>query len=106
MKISTGTRLESAAGTAQVIVLKQPTCEVDLTCCGYPMVLVGTRTTPAADRPTFAGTLADVTIQTGKRYTDRETGLEVLVVGPGSGPLAVGDRELELMQPKKLPSSD
>tara|TARA_Y100000588_G_scaffold371107_1_gene442050 strand:- start:1782 stop:1925 length:144 start_codon:yes stop_codon:yes gene_type:complete len=45
-------------------------------------------------------------VQLGKRYKDEETGIEVLVIKPGDCDLKVGDREMELMQPKVLPSAD
>ena len=44
--------------------------------------------------------------QVGKRYTDEDSGLVVLVTKAGEGALAIGDAPLELVQPKLLPSSD
>ena len=45
-------------------------------------------------------------VQLGKRYKDEETGIEVLVIKPGECELKVDAREMELMQPKVLPSAD
>jgi len=45
-------------------------------------------------------------VQLGKRYKDEETGIEVLVIKPGDCELKIDDREMDLMQPKVLPSAD
>ena len=45
-------------------------------------------------------------VQLGKRYKDEQTGIEVLCIKPGECNLIVADREMELMQPKVLPSAD
>ncbi len=45
-------------------------------------------------------------VQLGKRYRDEETGIEVLCIKPGECDLKVDEREMELMQPKVLPSAD
>jgi hypothetical protein len=42
----------------------------------------------------------------GKRYTDVDSGIELLVVKPGTGPLTFADRELNLKSAKALPASD
>jgi hypothetical protein len=45
-------------------------------------------------------------VQLGKRYKDEETGIEVLCIKPGECEIKADDREMELMQPKVLPSAD
>ncbi len=45
-------------------------------------------------------------VQMGKRYKDEETGIEVLVLKAGDCDLRVDERDMELMQPKVLPSAD
>ena len=45
-------------------------------------------------------------VQLGKRYRDEESGIEVLCIKPGDCDLKVDAREMELMQPKVLPSAD
>ncbi len=45
-------------------------------------------------------------VQLGKRYKDEKTGIELLVIKPGNCNLKVDDREMELLQPKVLPSAD
>ena len=53
---------------------------------------------PAADRA--GGT------QAGKRFTDEDTGLEVLCSKGGAGSLSVDGREIGVKEAKKLPASD
>lgn len=45
-------------------------------------------------------------VQLGKRYRDEDTGIEVLVIKPGDCDLKCDERDMELMQPKVLPSAD
>jgi hypothetical protein len=45
-------------------------------------------------------------VQLGKRYKDEQTGIELLVIKPGTCELKVAGRDMELMQPKVLPSAD
>ena len=45
-------------------------------------------------------------VQLGKRYRDEQTGIELLVIKPGNCELKVNARDMELMQPKVLPSAD
>jgi len=42
----------------------------------------------------------------GKRYESEATGITLLCTKPGGGSLSIGDEELKLLAPKKLPSSD
>ena len=102
MRVSTGTRLRSAVCDTQVVVVKPSTYDVEITCGGEPMVLV--------DSPEFAkgelqeghegGSLL------GKRYSDEESGVELLVTSAGAGSLAVAGAPLEIKRAKPLPSSD
>ena len=45
-------------------------------------------------------------IQLGRRYVDETTGIQVLCTKAGEGSLFVDDREMEVQQPRALPSSD
>ncbi len=45
-------------------------------------------------------------VQLGKRYKDESTGIELLVIKPGNCELKVSGHDMELMQPKVLPSAD
>lgn len=45
-------------------------------------------------------------VQLGRRYVDEKTGIQVLCTKAGEGTLSVNDKEMEVQQPKALPSSD
>lgn len=88
----------------EVVVVKAPTdaASVTLECGGYPMV-------PIDEAPPGGLVLnADFAGGTpiGKRYTDEESGIEVLASKGGSGTLAVNGTALPMKGAKPLPSSD
>jgi hypothetical protein len=97
-----GMKLVSSASTAQVIVVRLPKSAVTITCGGAPMTEPGDAQEPSSGDGT--GALDGVAL--GKRYGDAASGLEVLCIRPGSGPLAADGRELSLKEAKPLPSSD
>ncbi|MGB8403187.1 MAG: hypothetical protein WCE30_03810 [Mycobacterium sp.] len=97
MALKPGVRLATAASACEVLVIRAPTTDELLTCAGGEM----TRgVVAAADSDTASK------IELGKRYVDEASGLEVLCVKPGSGPLEIGDRVLVLREAKPLPASD
>ncbi|WP_299572326.1 hypothetical protein [uncultured Williamsia sp.] len=98
MALSVGTHLRTPSSAAEVIVVRGPDVDGELQCHGGvmgPDATAGDVTDP--DAPQLA---------MGKRYTDEATGLEVLIVKPGAGPLAFAGRELALREAKPLPASD
>ena len=102
MGIKVGARLRSTVCDTEVIVVGSPGAELDLRCGGHPMV-ARDAAAPGADEPKPGfdeGTLL------GKRYADREHGLEVLVTRAGAGSLSVGDDPLPVKDAKPLPASD
>jgi uncharacterized OB-fold protein len=101
VELKVGGRVRSAVDTTQVIVVKAGASDIDLQCGGEPVVEVNAEVTPRpADSFDGEGTLM------GKRYTDEETGLELLCTKPGPGTLSVGTRALLRADAKALPSSD
>lgn len=94
-----GTRLHSTAGDVSVVIVRAGGDE-PLTCAGQPML-----TEPPAAGAT-PGDAAGETLAIGKRYHDPTSGLEVLCVKGGTGPLALGGRALEIKSAKQLPASD
>ena len=96
-----GSRLRSAVCTTEVIVVKAPAREIEISCGGSPML--GTD----EERPA-AGPPADTDEPTllGKRYTNAEEDLEVLCTKAGDGSLEVDGQRLVLKDAKPLPSSD
>lgn len=101
VELKVGTRYSSQVCAGEVIVVRAPAGDVDLRCGGQPMVVSGSEAAPGlvAAPAAMGGSLL------GKRYTDGAD-LEVLVVKPGAGTLAVGDTALQIKQAKPLPSSD
>ena len=45
-------------------------------------------------------------IQLGRRYSDEQSGIQVLCTKAGQGTLVCEDREMQVQQPRALPSSD
>ena len=103
MQLKPGSRLRSQVCATEVIVVRPPAEEIELSCGGKPMVELGAEVdagaTPAPGLDT--GTLM------GKRYTtDDDSPLEILVTKAGAGTLAAGDTPLVQKDAKPLPSSD
>jgi len=101
MQLKAGARLKSAADETQVIVVRAPDVEVDLTCGGHPLVpldadVAGMAVEDGHSGPTLLG----------KRYADDGVGLEVLCTKAGAGGLFVNGAPLPLKEAKPLPSSD
>jgi len=102
MELKPGSRWKSVVCAAEVVVVRPPKTAADLECGGHAMVAFN------AARPEGLTAAADRKegVATGKRYTDEETGLEVLVSKGGEGSLSLGGRALKLKEAKALPSSD
>jgi hypothetical protein len=98
MKLKPGLKLRSAASAAQVIVIRAPEGDVELTCAGAPMSTEEQPSNPEA------ATSPDLLI--GKRYGDPGGTIELLCTAPGAGPLVLGDTTLGEQAAKSLPSSD
>jgi hypothetical protein len=99
MTLKPGTRLRTLGSTCEVVVVKAPGTDGELLCAGSPM----TSDAAAGSAPsTGDGPL----IALGKRYAEEASGLELLCVKPGPGPLTFGGAELSLKSAKPLPASD
>jgi hypothetical protein len=99
MTFKPGTRLRTSGSTCEVVVVKAPGTDGELLCAGSPMT-----TDPADGSVPSAG--EGPLIALGKRYAEEASGLELLCVRPGPGPLAFGGAELSLKSAKPLPASD
>lgn len=99
MVLKAGTRLFAQNSSCEVVVIRGSEEDTALLCGGAEMRPDGHagEAVEAGDAPTIA---------LGKRYTDVESGVEVLCTKPGFGPLAYGDRPLSLKSAKPLPASD
>jgi hypothetical protein len=96
-----GLRLGCADCTTEVIVVRPPQGDVQLTCGGSALVdLDPARQAKGHGDANGEGTLL------GKRYSDEEAGLELLCTKPGTGVLACDGRPMGIKSAKPLPSSD
>jgi hypothetical protein len=101
-KVASGARLASQVCATEIIVLRADSDEVDLRCGGEPMSVLGDVTDVPGGAPSRSGPAPLL----GKRYTDADGTVEVLVTKAGTGPLSIGDVDLETLEAKPLPSSD
>lgn len=98
--LKAGGRFKSAVCDTQVMVIKAPVGEVELSCGGVAMI-----------PPTAAGggtpdpALSGETL-IGKRYVNADESLELLCTKGGKGSLTLDGVPLEIKQAKQLPSSD
>jgi hypothetical protein len=102
--LKAGSRLKSAVGATEVIVVRAPKEDIELTCGGQPMVAGDAAV--AGSAPGGAGGDDSEVLLLGKRYADEEAGLEVLCTKGGPGPVQVNGRTLMVKGAKPLPSSD
>jgi hypothetical protein len=98
--LRTGQKLHSAVCDAQVVVVRAPATDVEVSCGGAPLLDEGQELSAELD-----ATLGDGP-QLGKRYADEETGLELLCTRGGKGALTIDGRPLPVKGAKPLPSSD
>lgn len=100
-ELKPGMRLKSAVCTTEVIVVKTPGGEVDLTCGGIAMLAAtDTADKVAGNADAMGGTAL------GKRYVNEDESLEILCTKAGEGSLGVGATLLALKEAKPLPASD
>lgn len=97
-----GARLRSQVDVTEVVVIRVPSDGLVLKCGGFEMVGPDTQAEPG--HAPLAG--LDTGNVLGKRYTDEEGRVELLVTKAGSGTLTAGDIVLTIRQPRALPSSD
>jgi hypothetical protein len=95
-------RLYSAVCTTELITVKAPPGDVDLTIGGVAAVAA------AAERTESVGVAGghDGGTAMGKRYTDESGAIELLCTKPGDGVPALGGELLVLKDAKALPASD
>src|SRR5215470_11136026 len=98
--IKPGLRLKSAVCSTEVMVIRAPPGEAELSCGGAEMLGVNESAPPAArlDPAHAQGSLI------GKRYVDAEERYELLCTKGGEGSLALNGAALGVKQAKALPS--
>jgi hypothetical protein len=102
MQIKTGARFRSQVCETELIVVRPPPGDIDLSCGGH--LLIDLSGEPAAGLSLKDG--ADTGTALGKRYTDATGQLEVLVTKAGRGTLTIDGQPLVVKQAKPLPASD
>jgi len=102
MQLKAGSRLQSQVCATQIIVVKAPADDVDVTCGGVSMV------EPGSEADANATPVDGMTNGTGmgKRYVDADDAIEVLCTKPGDGTLGLGNVALVLKEARVLPASD
>jgi hypothetical protein len=103
MKLKPGTRLRSQVDATEIIVVRSPADDIEVTCGGQPMIDVGAKPEPGL---AAAGDLAEGT-KLGKRYTlGGDAATELLVTKPGKYGLSIDGTPLVLKEAKPMPASD
>jgi hypothetical protein len=100
LQLKSGSRCRSAVSETEVVVVRAPERDIELTCGSEPMLDLDA--SPHVPNSQVGG--SEVAI--GKRYFDEYSGLEVLCTKAGAGPLACDGRQMVIKAPKPLPSSD
>jgi len=100
VQIKAGTKLFSAVCDTQIMVLRVPADDLDVTCGGLPM-----QTEEAAEKSSMSGDAGEGSL-VGKRYVNEAETMEFLCTRGGKGNISVNGIALEIKQAKRLPSSD
>jgi hypothetical protein len=100
MILRVGSRLKSLACDTEVMVIRAPAGDVEVTCGGPPMTLDTNGERVDLDDSQAEGTLL------GKRYVDDAGAVELLCVKSGKGSLQLGGAALQPKDAKALPASD
>lgn len=100
--LKAGSRLFASSSTTEMIAVRAPAGEVDLTIGGHPAL------TDVAGRDLSVEVVAghDGGASMGKRYVDESGTVELLCTKAGAGVPAVGGALLILKDAKPLPASD
>lgn len=96
-----GTRLLSSVDSTEMITVRAPAGELDITIGGYPPVTAGGERTGIGALPGHDGGAA-----MGKRYVDAADTIELICTKAGSGVPALDGAVLQVKEPKALPASD
>ena len=95
-----GTKLSSTVCKSQIMVLRAPAEELEISCGGAPMQIGDPAELGEIDAGKSGGTMV------GKRYTDEAESMEFLCTRGGDGTIEVAGYTVDIKAAKKLPSSD
>ncbi len=96
-----GSRWKSQVCTAEAVLVRPPKGDGVPQCGGIDMVPMDGEVTASTALAGFDGGCL-----VGKRYRGEALGMEMLCTKAGTGSLGFGGEALELVEAKKLPSSD
>lgn len=99
-QIKAGMKLSSTVCDTQIMVLRVPAGDIEITCGGAAMQDNEPDSKGDVASDAAGGTLV------GKRYVDEAETMEFLCTRGGDGGLAVNGVNLDVKQAKRLPSSD
>ncbi|WP_179475204.1 hypothetical protein [Mycolicibacterium vinylchloridicum] len=102
MRLTNGQRLKSVVDATEVIVVRAPGQDIDVTCGGRSMIPIDTE--HPGDLGVEDGWSGETLI--GKRYAHDDLGLELLCTRGGQAALGVDGQVLGMKQAKALPASD
>jgi hypothetical protein len=102
MAMKAGARLKSAVCDTELIVVRPPASDIDIRCGGEPLVAFDLA--QSERRPISEGHSGGTLL--GKRYSDDDSGIELMCTKPGEGSLSIGDTPLGTKEAKPLPASD
>ena len=100
LTLKPGTKLHSAVCATQIMALRVPAVELEITCGGAPMSTEDVPEKSAIDSGHADGSLV------GKRYVDEGETMEFLCTRGGEGSISINGVTLSVKQAKQLPSSD
>ena len=98
--IKAGTKLSSSVCQTQIMALRVPADDLEITCGGAAMAAADPADKGAINDDLAGGTLV------GKRYVDEGETMEFLCTRGGDGTVQVNGVSLDVKQAKQLPSSD
>lgn len=102
MDLKPGSRWKSSVCETELVIVRPPRTSVVLECGGAPVIpFDATRQKTVVIAPQ-----EELRTLVGKRFSDSETGLEVLCTKSGAGSISIGGRAVAAKEAKKLPSSD
>lgn len=99
-----GSRWKSAVCSAEAVLIRVPKADGVPQCGGVDMIPLEESEGSSAGAQMVSG--FDAGCALGKRYRSEASGIELLCSKAGEGSLGFGGEVLQLVEAKKLPSSD
>lgn len=100
--VKAGSRIFAATSTTEMIIVRTPAAELELTIGGHPALTDAAQRTGSTDIVDGHGG----GVAMGKRYVDAANTVELLCTKAGDGVPALAGEVLQLKDAKPLPASD